>query len=763
MALSSRQALGLEPWGRVKVEYVGLDASLPWLQEHAHSLGIAPDELREGVASILDYLRRRRALHDPEYEIFTKYWMEGDREIQQGYLPGFLGPAATKLRREGADKPELVMQWLSDRGATTIRQIAATWGVAAGAVEPVLESLFALLVERGLLVSVRLKGARGRPLPNVHGVYQVNADRLRLTPNRGVRRCRRCRRTTTRNLPHRRCAAWRCGGMLEWVREDDDDYDLQLLDGAYLMLRPEEHTAMVPPDERERLENLFKGRSDAVNCLVCTPTLELGIDIGQLDSVLMRNVPPLPANYWQRAGRAGRRHRMAVDLTYCRPTSHDRSYFQEPRKLLDGRIDPPAFNLRNDVMVAKHVRATVIAGLHRCCRDGSRPQEERDAMRAVLLDCLPRHVAPYLFAGAEVRTAPVDFSPLRALVADHAAALTGEVRRVFAQGWPEADAEVTAPDALRARVDAFADDLEQVVARLRRRLRWALDQIRRLDVRRERQGTLDAADEALFRRCDNLVKRLKGTRRRRSQAEGHDDFNTFNVLAAEGFLPGYGLEAGSVVGWAEIPFWRTGAMDFSLPRPPAAALREYVPGNLIYANGHRFVARRFHRDIDEERAELPCYEVAVDRKAVREAAPGGGSTLGGRVLQTMAVCDVDLIHTAHISDEEELRFQLGVAIHGLETGQHNGGDRVPLGRAAGAAPARGAHAAGKRGRVGRHRRRRADRLSGVHDMRPKHLSPFVRPATATVRSGPPATLRSRAAVDRLLRRRGCRRAVAARL
>ena len=271
------------------------------------------------------------------------------------------------------------------------------------------------------------------------------------------------------------------------------------------------------------------------------------------------------------------------------------------------------------------------------------------------------------------RTAPVDFSPLRALVADHAAALTGEVRRVFAQGWPEADAEVVAPDALRARVDAFADDLEQVVARLRRRLRWALDQIRRLDVRRERQGTLDAADEALFRRCDNLVKRLKGTGRRRSQAEGHDDFNTFNVLAAEGFLPGYGLEAGSVVGWAEIPFWRTGAMDFSLPRPPAAALREYVPGNLIYANGHRFVARRFHRDIDEERAELPCYEVAVDRKAVREAAPGGGSTLGGRVLQTMAVCDVDLIHTAHISDEEELRFQLGVAIHGLETGQHNGG------------------------------------------------------------------------------------------
>ena len=683
VTLASRQALGLEPWGRMKVLYDGLDASLPWIQERAHELGISAEQLRDGVAGVLDYLRRRRALHDPEHEVFTKYWMDGDREVQQGYLPNLRGPAGTKLRREAHEKPALVVQWLA--GRTTMRQVAGKWGVPTDTTGPFLESFFAFLLERGLLVRVRLKGSKGRPLPNVSGVHQVNADRLRLRRNRGVWRCRSCRRKTTRDAPHDRCMAWRCDGIIEWLREDEDNYDLQLLDGHYSMLRSEEHTAMVPADERERLENLFKGASDAVNCLVCTPTLELGIDIGRLDSVLMRNVPPLPANYRQRAGRAGRRHRMAVDLTYCRSVSHDRAYFAEPLKLLDGRIDPPAFNLRNDVMIAKHVHATIIGALHGYGRDTTRPEGERARTRDVLHRCLPRQVEPYLFEDGDVRRSPYDFGALRELVRRHAEDLADHVERVFRQGWPARDAGVATPAALRAHVDAFTDNLERVVARLRSRLQWAMRQIARLNAVREKRGTLEPDDDALFRRCDRLVKRLKGTDRRlRQRAEGHDDVNTFSVLAAEGFLPGYGLEVGSVVAWAEIPFWRNRAMDFSLPRPPSTALREYVPGNLIYANGHRFVARRFRRDLPGapdrgsrtsggDRADMPFYEVSVERQAVRETRRGETSSLNGTVLQTMAVCDTDLIHTSHISDEEDLRFQLGVAIYGTQLGQHSGG------------------------------------------------------------------------------------------
>ena len=159
--------------------------------------------------------------------------------------------------------------------------------------------------------------------------------------------------------------AWRCDGTLAFEGESQDHYDLGMLDGGVRMLRPREHSAQVPHAEREKIELQFKAEmGEAINTLVCTPTLELGVDIGALDTVLMRNVPPLPANYWQRAGRAGRRHRMAVNLTYARTNSHDLAYFAEPLKMLQGRVEPPRFNLRNELMVAKHVHATVLTRLN---------------------------------------------------------------------------------------------------------------------------------------------------------------------------------------------------------------------------------------------------------------------------------------------------------------------------------------------------------------------------------------------------------------
>jgi ATP-dependent helicase YprA (DUF1998 family) len=77
-----------------------------------------------------------------------------------------------------------------------------------------------------------------------------------------------------------------------------------LINNTLKQLEAHEHTAQVPYEEREERERKF--RTGALPILYCSPTMELGVDIAELNVVNMRNVPPTPANYAQRSGRAGR-------------------------------------------------------------------------------------------------------------------------------------------------------------------------------------------------------------------------------------------------------------------------------------------------------------------------------------------------------------------------------------------------------------------------------------------------------------------------
>jgi hypothetical protein len=672
-----RQRIGLEPWGRIRVDYLGLAAELPFIAEWARRLSCEPPELLGGIENLLDFARRNMILLDREGRIFTRFWREGDLEISRGYLPLLPGvPKGLKLRRRADDDEGRVQQWLSQRGDTVPRQAARAWGVVQGDIDEFFEGLWKLLGEElEILVPVTLLGAKGNALPNCHGVRQIDADKVLLVPHRGLWRCDTCRRGVLRRTPGKGCPVWRCAGRLSFEEESPEDYDLMVLDEEFAMIRPGEHSALVPAERREQLERLFKSEGERVNTLVATPTLELGVDIGALDLVLMRNVPPLPANYWQRAGRAGRRHRMAVSLTYARPVSHDRAYFASPLSLLLGLIEPPRFNLKNDIMVGKHVHAAVLTTLEQLAREGSGLSlDDRREIAETLDDCFPPQVKTYLFDPAgHVRQEAFDLASLEALVTKHEALLARKVEEIFAAGWPETDRQVVAPEELLRHLRGMGHELDAVLARLRKRLHWALEQMRRLELIRTQKGTLDPDEDALMRRCDNLVKRLKGqVRRRRSEAEGVDDVNTYGVLAAEGFLPGYGLDTGAVVGSHLAPKFATDLRDWDIRRALAMALREFVPGNLIYANGHRFFPRYFHL----EAVEPTLFQVDVASQSAAEVGAGTSAQsagMGASVLPAVPVCDVELPHQSHISDDEEYRFQLPVSVYGHEQGRHGEG------------------------------------------------------------------------------------------
>ncbi len=140
----------------------------------------------------------------------------------------------------------------------------------------------------------------------------------------------------------------------------------------------EEHSAQLAPKENRRLQDLFK--SGVRNILSSTTTLELGIDIGGLNAVLMSNVPPGKANYLQRAGRAGRRaDGSSVVVTFCRLRPFDREVFLRFGDYLDRPLRRPRVILDRVRIARRHAQAYLLGEFF---REILPPKTKVGAMRA---------------------------------------------------------------------------------------------------------------------------------------------------------------------------------------------------------------------------------------------------------------------------------------------------------------------------------------------------------------------------------------------
>ena len=129
----------------------------------------------------------------------------------------------------------------------------------------------------------------------------------------------------------------------------------------FTTLKSEEHTAQINKDLAKAIEDEFR-RSEGINLLSSTTTFEMGINIGDLQKVLLRNAPPSSANYVQRVGRAGRgKDKNSVCVTLCRRTKYDAAMWNMPPRLMSGEVRTPTVFTQNKVIAQRHFNAVVIA------------------------------------------------------------------------------------------------------------------------------------------------------------------------------------------------------------------------------------------------------------------------------------------------------------------------------------------------------------------------------------------------------------------
>ena len=435
-----------------------------------------------------------------------------------------------------------------------------------------------------------------------------------------------------------------------------------------------EHTAQVDPDNREIREKRFRfgarerreldteaqrlrEASEAnrfLPVLFCSPTMELGVDIAALNAVHMRNVPPTPANYAQRGGRAGRSGQAALVITYASSQSpHDQYFFQQPKAMVHGEVRAPILELANRDLIDSH-------------------------LQAAWLSCVDQPLDPCI---AELL-----------VLSDANRPIEPDIKNALEEKWVDA----RAGERIRRVLDLVADDLtpelapwytgrdayaDAIVATAARRFDDAFDRWRDLFSAAEEQRdaarrTMDDYSasyrdkRAAQTRHAQAVDQLNLLQRGRSVFSS--DFFTYRYLATEGFLPGYNFPRLPLL--AYVPASRDGrGRQAYLQRPRFLALAEFGPRSLVYHEGRAHRVVRALLSAGHRESATPETQLAT--KAVRICAHCGaghfrddvsmchacGTSLGDAevVGNTYRIENVATYPAEHITANDEERQRQG--------------------------------------------------------------------------------------------------------
>lgn len=430
-----------------------------------------------------------------------------------------------------------------------------------------------------------------------------------------------------------------------------------------------EHTGMLERATREGIERVFmsrEARPGKVNLLSATPTLEMGIDIGDLSATLLCSVPPAQANYLQRAGRAGRATGNAFLLTLATARPHDLYFWASPREMVAGNVAAPGVFLNASAVLERQLTAFTLDAWVRASGAKARiPATIRPVLGAVLKSNLAHFPYPWLDFVEHHRASLLDRF-LRMFA--HGASTLTAATRAWLTRFVEGDAGTEGSFAWKivSHLRSIGEDVEE----LRRRRERVDGEVKKIDGK-PLKGESDEDEMAELRQESAALGKLIAAIHERA---------TLNVLTDEGLLPNYafpeqGVLLQSVILRQRKPGTTVTAADprpaltLEYERPGAAAIVELAPGSVFYAENRKVSIEQVDVSRDRPSKWRFCrqcsYAEADGRATKRDACPRcgdpGWSDIGRvrdmlRLTKVYARTAEHLASIADDTDERERRF-----------------------------------------------------------------------------------------------------------
>lgn len=401
--------------------------------------------------------------------------------------------------------------------------------------------------------AVLVGGVHGLTLEG-DGEYFFSTDKFNVVVGneaRPVYICEKCGKTTMVNCKNR-CTALKCDGHLKPITHeallDGNHYARLYAEKLMSPLHIKEHTAQLGRAEQQKYQEMFVNK--AINALSCSTTFEMGVDVGDLETVYLRNMPPSPANYVQRAGRAGRSiHSAAYSLTYSKLSSHDFTYFEHPERMISGKIGVPLFSISNEKVILRHVFAVALS------------------------DFLAHNPDVYNGNNADVLVNQDGYERLKAYLLEK----PGDLKALLLKSipvamhstmgitdWSWVDKLVGSDGALNIAVMDFRETVD-----------WYEKEFKRL----KRQGDIQAAA-----RCERQLKEF-----RRSQEDSRGRNELIEFLVRYNVLPKYGFPVDTVELYQGMDFNQEKKLQ--MVRDLQLAIAEYAPDAQVVADGKLYTSR----------------------------------------------------------------------------------------------------------------------------------------------------------------------------